>query len=394
MRNKIFSICLVSIIVIIPLVIIIRPKKSMSVYENRPLITFDFNKSFVSGDLQDNIEDSLLDQMIFGTTMKKISKRVESYISESTIDTIYNNTPKNYLIPLGKGSDGKAIYRLNKSNTLVYEPLTSFDSFKDDIKKYVNIINELDNNTKNIDIYAYYINKDVDFYIYKDIVDYMRSNLNDSIKLDYLKELDDNYWDNYIDYFYGSDHHWNYKGWYAGYKDIMFLLEKDYYEYNNEKCFNDVKYSGSKAKKIGNQKYYDILCTYEFDLPNHKTYVNNKETEYGNKIEYYENKNNNDISYNHYARFFGSDYGEIKYNYNNPNAGNLLILGNSYSNPINELIASAFNYTYVIDLRAYEEDIGKEFNIYNYIAENKISKVLFIGDYNFFASRVFRFIKD
>ena len=89
-----------------------------------------------------------------------------------------------------------------------------------------------------------------------------------------------------------------------------------------------------------------------------------------------------------YAGFYGSDYGEVIYDFHNKK-DNLLIFSNSYSNPINELIASSFNKTYIIDLRAYELDLGKTFDIDSYIKENKIDKILFLGDYNFYTDTKF-----
>lgn len=46
---------------------------------------------------------------------------------------------------------------------------------------------------------------------------------------------------------------------------------------------------------------------------------------------------------------------EIIYNYNRPEKENLLIISDSFSNAINEIIASHFNRTYIIDLRQNKE---------------------------------------
>ena len=392
--NKLFCAAFIIIIVVIPIVIFIRPAKTVSVSENRSLTTFNFNENFWDNSLQKNIESALLDQMVFGATIKKTVSKYKNIIVENSSYFIFKNKPKNYLIPLGNGGNGGInINLLNKSDYLVYEPLTSFNSIKSDVSEYVKIINKIDDNY-DVQTYVFYINKDADINIYNNFNRFMESNLNTTIKYDYLKELvDENYYDNFKKYFYKSDHHWNYNGQYVGYKDIMHLLGKEYYVYKSEHCFANVKFSGSKAKKIGSLKYYDNFCTYEYDLPEHSTYVNGIEMNYGDKLEYYENKFNNNISYNHYAKFFGDDVGEVKYVFPN-NTGNILIIGNSYTNPINELIASAFNQTFVVDMRAYEEDIGIPFNVDKYIKDHNIDKVLFIGDYNFYASKVFRFNVD
>lgn len=71
------------------------------------------------------------------------------------------------------------------------------------------------------------------------------------------------------------------------------------------------------------------------------------------------------------------------FDFNKPKKTNLLILGSSYTNPINKLIASHFNKTYVVDLRHYAWAKGEDFNIKEYLKDNKIDKVLIISDFNF-----------
>ena len=85
---------------------------------------------------------------------------------------------------------------------------------------------------------------------------------------------------------------------------------------------------------------------------------------------------------NHYAEFYGYDFGEVVFDYKNNN-DNLLILSNSFSNPINTLLASHFNKTYVIDPRYYKLE-GSKFNYRNYIEKHKIDKVLIMGNITFF----------
>ena len=62
----------------------------------------------------------------------------------------------------------------------------------------------------------------------------------------------------------------------------------------------------------------------------------------------------------------------------------MLILSSSFSNPINGLIASHFNRTYVIDGRHYND-----FKVFDYIEKNNINKVLIIMDFNFVSMSAF-----
>ena len=75
---------------------------------------------------------------------------------------------------------------------------------------------------------------------------------------------------------------------------------------------------------------------------------------------------------------------KIFYDFAQPEAGKLLLIASSYSNPINGLIASHYDQTYVIDLRYYEEWAGRPFDIVSYAAEKEIDDVLLLGDIEMF----------
>ena len=53
------------------------------------------------------------------------------------------------------------------------------------------------------------------------------------------------------------------------------------------------------------------------------------------------------------------------------------------------MIASHFNKSYCVDLRAYEMDMGHKFEFDKYIFENNITKVLFVGNIDFYVANIF-----
>ncbi len=79
----------------------------------------------------------------------------------------------------------------------------------------------------------------------------------------------------------------------------------------------------------------------------------------------------------------------VEYRYNQPAKGNIVIFAESFSNPINELIAAHFNHTYFIDLRHYERDYGKPFDFGDFIEGKNIDQVLLTGYLYFYANDTF-----
>ena len=137
--------------------------------------------------------------------------------------------------------------------------------------------------------------------------------------------------------------------------------------------------SGDQRNHLGDKSNFDSLeefTFYEYDLPEHDTTINGKPDTYNHYENYKKHNYEYDKMDNYYAYVYGDDYAEVVFNYHQPGKDNLLIISNSYSNAINELIAQYFNKTYVIDLRHYKEDYEKDFEISSYLKEKNIDKTL------------------
>ena len=208
------------------------------------------------------------------------------------------------------------------------------------------------------------------------------------LDVDYSQLVFNNY-DEYKDYFYKTDHHWNYKGSYKGYTDIIkLLLNEEGLKPTEEVTFN-IYYYGSAARSSTFTKFKELFTVYKFNIQNHDEYINGNIGKYGNKDNYSKNEYMKDFWANRYAEYYGNDYGEIIYDFKESNKENLLILSNSFSNSVNELIASHFDKTYVVDLRYYKDTYGYDFDYKSYIKNNNIDKVLVICDINYLISDEF-----
>ncbi len=334
-----------------------------------PILT---TETFSNNQFQNNLELALADQIPLAHYMKLANKTL-FLLTKINYFNFNNNS-----INLEQG-----LYLMN--DYLTYYP-KDIESNKKNIELKIKNYNNLANKYKNIDFYLYYIEKDTDINfqnnnklgIYEQIKQLLNSNINSS-------KFNINNFDEFKKYFYKTDHHWNYQGSYNAYKEILALLEinDNPIEPLYFKCLG--YWSGSKARSLGGQLLFkENFCVYNFDFSKHDIYINNSQIDY----DYSYNLENyaNEISY---AGFYGADSGLIKYDYYNEDRDNLLIIGESYDNAINELLASHFNKTYNVDLRNYENDIGEKFNFDEFVIVNEIDKVLFIGNIDFYIMDTF-----
>lgn len=65
---------------------------------------------------------------------------------------------------------------------------------------------------------------------------------------------------------------------------------------------------------------------------------------------------------------------------------NVLVIGESYDNAILKLLASHFGRTYSVDLRYYRNYLGSDFSLSDYLRRNSITKVLLIGNVDYYIS--------
>lgn len=361
---------------------IIKPKEVFE-SENRYAEKYkDINiHGFLTKSMQDNIEKVLSDQLIFSGKLRSINNLSKAKTALKYIGLFLNDDDLKYL-----NSNGVSFY--GKDNLVYY--FRDLDKMTDALDQKVKNYNNLINQHKNIDFYLYYIEKDTDINFITNqkigIYEYIKSKLDTN---NFAKFSIDNF-EEFKNYFYETDHHWNYKGSYKGYKEVLKLLGvKDNPLVGEEKCL-DIYWSGSKAStSIYNKVLTENFCAYDFTFPKMNVFINGEKSNYGHQEEYIAGNYSNTISY---GAFYGGDDGEIIFDTDNKQKGNILIIGESYDNAILKLLASHFNKTISIDLRNYKHYMNREFDFEEYIKKYKIDKVLLIGNVDFYTMEEF-FIK-
>ena len=199
-------------------------------------------------------------------------------------------------------------------------------------------------------------------------VDAFEFELNDEIKVSKLETLSN---DEYLNYFYRTDHHYNANGALKAYEDIMTMMEMDP---TNEYEIKTIKtpYYGSMAKSSLNDSVSDELQAIETDIE-----VSLKDPIDGFKPMTIKDTKNK--FYDYYIGYFNGQFDEVTYKYNDYTGRNLLIIGDSISWQIDYLIASKFDETHIINMR-FGKWKNNNLNLSEYIQENNITDLLFLEE--------------
>ena len=329
--------------------------------EKMPTLTMD---NFLNGTFQDELESALSDQM--PTSEKTRSGFLTTkHIIFDNLSWISNRKNSKYRlvaddIYLYGGDDNLVVNSLDKKN-LYLEQNASDIAISADYYSKLPITNK----------YQYVITTD-DVKNFDDVNDSYIEKLASyypSFKQSSLSIPD---YDTYARYFLKTDHHWNYKGAYQGYKDIIKLMlgTKEPVMEPAEKV--DFKYDvvGSRSRIAFFMNIQESFSAYRFAFPEHDTYISGQRSEYGMQKSYFDDPAlRNGTGEINYGIFYGPDVDIVEYDFKQPEKQNLLMIGFSDTNAINELVASHFNKTWIIDTRfcsrAKFEEIISENNIQN-----------------------------
>ncbi len=183
----------------------------------------------------------------------------------------------------------------------------------------------------------------------------------------------------YGQFFYTTDHHWNYRGSYAGYCQIVHMLlgEEEPVLEPVETVEFPVRFNGTLNRILGRKDSQENFTVYRFDYPEMKIEINGKPvSRYGNQEAYYAGKYSTTSYASHYSNFYGGEHAVIHVETDRVDRGNLLVFSNSQSNALNLLLASHFRNTWIIDLK----HTGRTFHLGKAVDDWNIGQVLILGD--------------
>ncbi len=356
--------------------------KDINYYENRyanKLPTFS-PSAFVSGAYQDGFEDALNDQIPLAQHIKKGYNLLTSEYLKRLLIPILKTVPNKYI-----AFKGLAIY--GGEHLVVWPKHISFTH--DNLILTAESHNALFSSVPGVDFYVYYIQRDADLNFITGektgAFEFLSSMLELPKERIGLFSVDS--FEQYCDYFYRTDHHWNYQGSYKAYTELTDLLNcGEPLQPTGEYLISSV-FSGARNSSIGSNLFTEEFYAYDFDFPKMTVTINGaKADDYG--IEYKLPELSDDTV--RYGSYYGWDNGETVFDTSRPELESILVIGESYDNAILKLLASHFDRTYSIDLRNYASQRYKKFDIESYIAEHGIDKVLLIGNIDFYTMEEFR----
>lgn len=334
--------------------------------------TFSWS-AFWTGEYQTAMDRGLGDQIAFSAHFKKFYNDCFAAADRAFLQLRRSITDRyvNY--------QNMALY----NGRLVHRPV-SLQDYCTHLDQSAAIVNEQIRKLPETDFYFFYVNDDSDINFetgeLSGIYPYYSEQL--LIPADHSDSLELDSFDTFQELFYCSDHHWNHKGAYLAYCQLLSLLqiEDDPLLPTEEVDVPGVFY-GSKAIGTGTAFYfYDNLSAYRFAFPPMKIDSDGMPiSDYG-ELEESLSQPKATVSY---ASIFGGDPGCMVISTGNAEKDNLLVIGDSFDNALLKLIASHFNETHSIDLRYYPHFTGEWFDLEEYVKEHDISKVLLIGGREF-----------
>ena len=204
------------------------------------------------------------------------------------------------------------------------------------------------------------------------LVDEFFSLLDEGITYDRLKidSLDDS-----IRKLFLTDHHWNAYGMYEAYCDMvtmMFGEDAQIRPLGDRYDVEGASFYGTFARTGGYYGCHDDFFFYDYHLPKHRLIADNPYDFESVRDRYLAGDFSRDRGADHYVAFY--PYAQYLKYPENETGRVLLLLGDSYSRGISELLSSAFDEAYIFDYRRISQ-IG---DYQAYVEKHGVTDVLFM----------------
>lgn len=252
-------------------------------------------------------------------------------------------------------------------------------------------INRAYRNHPELTFYVYYIQKDTDLNFETGTPAWISETILEALKMPNEQKgtFTLNSFQDYANAFYRTDTHWKAEGSYRAYLELLDLLDcgGEPLQPDGDLITISEDFQGNKATQNGvSTDFVEPFQVYRFSYPSMTVTLSGKAAaEYGNESAYLNGTATAPVSY---GNFYGGDKGEVVLS-SGKGTESLLLLGESYDNALLKLLANHYQTIYAVDLRWYEKQCKKTFDLTTYTQERGISKVLLIGNHDYFCVSTF-----
>ena len=356
--------------------------REISQLENRTLTAFPVlsTDTYLNSSFQDDLEDALGDHLLGSETIRSLVRDGQAKALNAEQEILYAINPS---LKTGYSQIMDGYYSYNGDVSRIVEKPADLAAWTEQLQNFAEQVNTI----PGVRTFLYFIrnSRSVDF-DHPENSDALYNWICSFFQCEKIGAFSFTDYDDYCRWFYQTDHHWNDRGSYRGYCEIVNLMELGSPVEHGEETEFPFVFNGAYARQTSRLCANEPFRVYSFDLPKHTVTLNGKRGKYGRLDAYLKGRYETDPLTNHYANCYGGEDGEIVYDFGTEGNGNLLVIASSYSNPINALIASHFDRTTVVDPRYWEKWTGKPFDPASCAEAAEADTILLLGDIRLFTS--------
>jgi hypothetical protein len=337
---------------------------------------------FTGGSLQRKFDGAATDQFPLRMSLIKFSKAVDRQIIKVSYSLTGDQT-----IPADMTS---GIYIMLKYDAFTVEPGTFNDEGKAKIDERIENYKELVASYPEINFYIYYL-ETLPFSQYHPLnayfndadegqsFSYFKSKLTDQIR---LGSMPLNSFENHLENYFRTDHHWNTNGILRAYQGTYDLISQNYTDISPKIIptsmvdFPDIAFLGSHARRTLYPVQGEPFSGFKADFPPCITTDQGVAGDYDYRDEYLNGEYATTAFTDHYGLYYGTQTGLLRYGCQTETDRNILIIGDSYARPLVSLVAAHYNNTYFIDLRQ-----TPDFTLSGFVSEHNVDDILVVSDY-------------
>ena len=209
--------------------------------------------------------------------------------------------------------------------------------------------------------------------------------LKENLHVDAIDHLKYSTYEDFCRYYFTTDHHWKYEGYYQGYVDVVRMLKGEEEEVLKPSgiALFPFYFDGSFSRTVNVNYSRENFAFYVFDpFPVSTSYINGEKKQYDHVQDYLNGKNSTKPRFAHYAGCFGGDVGQIVFEGEQTGKGTLLMMGDSQTNPVKTLLIHHYDRIVFVNLNHYRKEgtgMGKPFSITEMINEYNPDQILLMG---------------